>query len=309
MKKLILFFLLLAVIDVYGQDVIVLKDGSTILSKILEVGTKEIRYKKYSNQDGPLYSISKTDVLSINYQNGEKDLFTQPSESTASNAVENTPTDKEYKLEAGTQIPLHNVNYLRASNLRKGDAVSFRVGRDVKAGDYVVIPYGTNVKGIVYEARKSGGFGTKGRLGIKIDRIELPGGIFVPLANGDIYITGKNRTTLSVLLFLFVTWPACFITGSKAELQAGYEVVATVANPVVFKEQQGRLEGKVISVSTVDNKESGPKHVVIKLKGTGYIKAIIDSEDDQYIYYRHNSKPNGKIQKIKKKRVKRIEEL
>lgn len=129
------------------------------------------------------------------------------------------------------------------------------------------------------------------------------------MANGDIYITGKNRTTLSVLLFLFVTWPACFITGSKAELQAGYEVVATVANPVVFKEQQGHLEGKVINVSTVDNKESGPKHVVIKLKGTGYIKAIIDSEDDQYIYYRHNSKPNGKIQKIKKKRVKRIEEL
>ena len=304
-----MFFLLLAAIDVHGQDVIVLKDGSTIISKIFEVGTNEIRYKKYSNLDGPLYSIGKADVISINYQNGEKDLFNKPNETTAQSTAVNTPSDKEYKLEAGTQIPLHNVHYLRASRLRKGDAVNFRVGRDIKVGNYTIIPYGTNVKGFVYEARKSGGFGTKGRLGIKIEKIELPGGIFVPLANGDIYVTGKNRTTLSVLLFLFVTWPACFITGSKAELPAGYEVVASVANPVVFEVQDGNLVGKVIENPVAENKESGPRRGIIKLKGTGYIDAIIDSEDNDFIYYKYADKPNGKIQKIKKRRVNRIEEF
>ena len=59
----------------FAQDVIVKKDGSTILSKILEVNTSDIKYKKYSNLDGPTYTILKAELLSINYKNGEKDMF------------------------------------------------------------------------------------------------------------------------------------------------------------------------------------------------------------------------------------------
>ena len=306
MKKLLLFILLLAAIDVHAQDVIVKKDGSTIISKILEVGTDVIRYKKYSNPDGPIFSISKTDVISINYQNGEKDMFNQTNESTAKSSTVNNVAIEEYKLEAGTQIPLQNVNYVRASNLREGDAVNFRVGRDVMVDDYTVIPYGTNVKGIVYQAKKSSWFGTKGRLGIKINNIDLPGGVSIPLNNGDVYVTGKNRTTLSVLLFLFVVWPACFITGSKAELQAGHEIVATVANPVIFKEQQGRLVGTVYNEKPVGN-IVGPSYAVIVLKGNERVDAIIDSEDNKYIYYRKATNPNGSVIKIKKSKIKNIE--
>lgn len=41
-----------------AQDVIVKKDGSTIVSKVLEVNTDNIKYKKFSNQNGPTYTIS-----------------------------------------------------------------------------------------------------------------------------------------------------------------------------------------------------------------------------------------------------------
>ena len=70
MKKILLFFLLLAAANVSAQDVIVKKDGTTILSKVIEIGTSEVKYKKFSNQSGPTYSISKSELQTINYENG-----------------------------------------------------------------------------------------------------------------------------------------------------------------------------------------------------------------------------------------------
>ena len=61
--------------NLYAQDVIVKKDGSTILSKILEVGTTDIKYKRFSNINGPTYTINVADILSVNYENGEKETF------------------------------------------------------------------------------------------------------------------------------------------------------------------------------------------------------------------------------------------
>ena len=58
-----------------AQDVIVKNDQSTVMSKVLEVTSTEIKYKKWNNQDGPTYSISKSEVLSINYENGEVEKF------------------------------------------------------------------------------------------------------------------------------------------------------------------------------------------------------------------------------------------
>lgn len=59
----------------FSQDVILKKDNTTVLSKVLEVTSTEIKYKKWTNQDGPTYSINRTEVTRINYQNGEVDKF------------------------------------------------------------------------------------------------------------------------------------------------------------------------------------------------------------------------------------------
>lgn len=66
-----------------AQDVIVKKDGSTIESKVMEVGESEVKYKKYSNQNGPLYTISTRDLQCINYENGSKDTFVSPNNNTS----------------------------------------------------------------------------------------------------------------------------------------------------------------------------------------------------------------------------------
>lgn len=58
------------------NDIIALRNGGTINAKILEITQTEIKYKKASNPNGPLYSISKNEIESIEYPNGDKDLFT-----------------------------------------------------------------------------------------------------------------------------------------------------------------------------------------------------------------------------------------
>lgn len=78
MKKVLIFVVLLAsTLTASAQDVIVKKDGSTILSKVIEIGTTEVKYKKWNNQNGPNYTISKSEVQAINYENGEKETFSE----------------------------------------------------------------------------------------------------------------------------------------------------------------------------------------------------------------------------------------
>ena len=60
-----------------AQDVILKKDNTTVLSKVLEITGTEIKYKKWSNQDGPTYSINRSEVTCINYQNGDVDRFNE----------------------------------------------------------------------------------------------------------------------------------------------------------------------------------------------------------------------------------------
>lgn len=78
MRKIgIVITLSLAALNIAAQDVVVKKDGSTILAKVLEVNQDNIKYKKFSNQNGPTYTINLSDVMSVNYENGDKDMFDQ----------------------------------------------------------------------------------------------------------------------------------------------------------------------------------------------------------------------------------------
>ena len=146
-----------------------------------------------------------------------------------------TFAQKEVTVKAGTLVPLQIVNPTKAADVSVGQKVAFRVSRDINVDGVTAIPYGTTVNGSVYEAKKSSWWGTKGRLGIKITEMFGPNGEMIPLTNGDVYVTGKNRTTLSVILFCFVTIPGCFICGSKAEIPNGYEIQANVAANTTVK--------------------------------------------------------------------------
>ena len=65
---------------VFSQDVITLKAGEDIQAKILELSTTEIKFKKFDNQTGPTFTILKSTVLMVRYENGTKDIFNQTEE-------------------------------------------------------------------------------------------------------------------------------------------------------------------------------------------------------------------------------------
>jgi len=84
MKKAIYFILFLSFIIARSQDVIVKKDGTSIQAKVEEVGVEEIKYLKSEKLSGPIYSIHKSDVVIINFEDGSFELIQSESKKNKS---------------------------------------------------------------------------------------------------------------------------------------------------------------------------------------------------------------------------------
>lgn len=81
--KILRFVLILVAVLQLGlfsasaQDIIVLNNANAdeIEAKIQEVTQTEVKYKKWSYQDGPTFTIATKDIFVVKYQNGEKQRF------------------------------------------------------------------------------------------------------------------------------------------------------------------------------------------------------------------------------------------
>lgn len=116
MKKLIyltFLFLSVGIIQAKAQDKIYKKDGGVLETKVTEVGSNEIKYKVFANLNGPIYTISKSAILKIVYENGNVETYDKPEvpEKRAQNIY----------IELGAQGLLLTANYdTRFSNKRNG---------------------------------------------------------------------------------------------------------------------------------------------------------------------------------------------
>ena len=59
----------------FAQDVIVTRDAKKINAKVMEVNAENIKYKLFEYQDGPTYTLPRSNIVSIIYQNGEVETF------------------------------------------------------------------------------------------------------------------------------------------------------------------------------------------------------------------------------------------
>jgi len=77
MKKLIITLISSFLINFLciSQDILTYKNGTETKVKVTEVTSSEVKFKKFDNIDGPLYSILKTDLFMIKYENGTKEVF------------------------------------------------------------------------------------------------------------------------------------------------------------------------------------------------------------------------------------------
>ena len=92
----------------FSQDTIKLKSNEDISSKVLEVTTSEIKYKRFDNPNGPTYTIPKSEVFQIFYENGTKDIFIEQKTEIVSlpTRISTLPTFYVEKTKEGYEQPI-----------------------------------------------------------------------------------------------------------------------------------------------------------------------------------------------------------
>lgn len=85
---------------IHAQDRITTKDGIDIQAKILEITDSYVKYKKFSNLEGPTYTINKENILIVRYANGENEIF----KSTKSQTPDKT--EQQYPSQRRPNMPL-----------------------------------------------------------------------------------------------------------------------------------------------------------------------------------------------------------
>ena len=80
MKKVftVIILVLSAAIAAKAQDVITTTSGERISSKVTEITPDSVKYKRIDNPNGPVYVINKSEVISIQYENGTEEVFNEP---------------------------------------------------------------------------------------------------------------------------------------------------------------------------------------------------------------------------------------
>jgi hypothetical protein len=61
---------------IYAQDKIYRKNGKIVEAKVIEIGSDEIKYKEFSNPDGPVYILEADRISKIVFENGKVEKFT-----------------------------------------------------------------------------------------------------------------------------------------------------------------------------------------------------------------------------------------
>lgn len=61
--------------NINAQDIITLKNTEELKTKVVEVTDSQVKYRKWNNLGGPVYTLNKSEIFVIKYQNGDKDVF------------------------------------------------------------------------------------------------------------------------------------------------------------------------------------------------------------------------------------------
>ncbi|WP_425075328.1 hypothetical protein [Psychroserpens sp. S379A] len=113
-KTLFFVFFLFGLLNIYSQDTIYLKsEKEPIISKIIEINSSEIKYKKFNYQDGALFIINKDEVDKINFKNGDTQTFTK----------KNTRQESKSLIE-NSKIYLQYLTTKKKKNVKKIDALN-----------------------------------------------------------------------------------------------------------------------------------------------------------------------------------------
>lgn len=135
-------------------------------------------------------------------------------------------------LGAGSPITLAVAEEANTSTHREGDTFKLTVLNDVKLGETVVIPRGTPAVGEITWRTGKGAFGKSGKMEFSLRYIDLKGER-IPVT-GDFRQEGEGNTVATGVGVIAIGVFAGFITGKRARVPVGRELMAQLAQPVPF---------------------------------------------------------------------------
>lgn len=92
-------------ITLNAQDKILLKNGEELNAKVIEITETEVKFKKFDNLTGPTRVIYKSEIFSIKYENGTKDVFNNSIKVELSKPTESAYVISEFNK---TKSPANN---------------------------------------------------------------------------------------------------------------------------------------------------------------------------------------------------------
>lgn len=96
MKRILFItFFLFGNILVFSQDIIYLKDGTEIKSKILELTNEFVKYKRFEQLEGPTRNLRISEVFMVIYEDGTREVFKEENLSNNQTQISTEPVQKE----------------------------------------------------------------------------------------------------------------------------------------------------------------------------------------------------------------------
>lgn len=127
----------------------------------------------------------------------------------------------------GTILQIELTKELSSKKAKVGDAVPLRLVQNLIINDVVVIPAGSEVKGVVTKARKAGGLGRGGKLEFTIVSVKTINGVEIPLQ----YTKGEHGAddggAVAVVAFVSIVG-GIFMKGKNVVYNEGLRFDATV---------------------------------------------------------------------------------
>lgn len=159
-------------------------------------------------------------------------MGTPDAETAVAVEVAPPPPPQMLSLNSGTPITLAAGEEVNSSTHREGDIFKLIVLNDVKVGDTVVIPKGTPATGEITWRTGKGAFGKSGKLEFSLRSINLDGTL-IPVT-GDYRQEGEGNTVATGVGVIAIGVFAGFITGKRARLPVGRELMAQLPQAVPF---------------------------------------------------------------------------
>jgi hypothetical protein len=189
MKNLILVIsLFIASFKLNAQDVITLKNGTELNGGVTEVTNDQVKFKK--TKDGPIYSIQKSDVTMITYQNGKVEVITEENSQTNNSSTQEPNKDEEV-LDAAKHYRGPRVGFTVLGSGTSNDRLNQTWGRKVNP---VISQFGWQFESRIFTLKD-------GSTGL-VEFVPMIGGfeqgLFLPSATGLIGFRGKGGFELGM---------------------------------------------------------------------------------------------------------------